>query len=121
MRKPLFNLLFSMNGRTHAGVNCLDVVIWSLPSLLSVLLFACMFPIGHELHTWPRTAIAEGSFYWFLTITPLTTIVAVVRIMRFSRRKQLQIGLKALAWGLIGLSAMLNGVVLVGLATAFYY
>ncbi|HSS98658.1 MAG TPA: hypothetical protein VLK33_16605 [Terriglobales bacterium] len=41
--------------------------------------------------------------------------------MRFSRRKQLQTGLKALAWALIGLSVTLNGVVLIGLATAFYY
>jgi hypothetical protein len=80
-----------------------------------------MFPIGHALYAWPHTAIAEGSFYWFLTITPLTTIVAVVRTMRFSRRKQLEAGLKALAWGLIGLSIMLNGVVLAGLATAFRY
>jgi len=110
-----------MNARIHSVVTPLNVVIWSLPSLLSVLLFACMFPVGQKLHAWPHTAIAEGSFYWFLTITPLTTIVAVVRTMRFSRRKQLQVGLKALAWGLIGLSVMLNGVVLVGLATAFYY
>ena len=110
-----------MNGRAHAVVNPLHVIIWSLPSLISVLLFACMFPIWHTLYAWPHTAIAEGSFYWFLTITPLTTIVAVVRVMRLSRRKQLQAGLRALAWGLIVLSIMLNGVVLIGLATAFYY
>jgi hypothetical protein len=110
-----------MNGRVHAVVGPLDVIVWSLPSLVSVLLFACLFPISHTLYPWPHTAIAEASFYWFLTITPLTTIVAVQRIMRFSRRKQLQAGLKALAWGLIVLSTMLNGVVLVWLATAFYY
>jgi len=110
-----------MNGRLHPAVTPLNVIIWSLPSLLSVLLFACMFPVGHELYVWPHTAVAEAAFYWFLTITPLTTIVAVVRIMRFSRRKQLQVGLKALGWGLIGLSVTLNGVVLIGLATAFYY
>jgi hypothetical protein len=110
-----------MNGRTHAEVNPLHVIVWSLPSLVSVLLFACVFPISRALYVWPHTAIAEGSFYWFLTITPLTTIVAVVRTMRLSRRQQLQVGLKALAWGLIVLSIMLNGVVLIGLATAFYY
>ena len=110
-----------MNERVHAVVGPLNVIVWSLPSLISVLLFACMFPIGHALYAWPHTAIAEGSFYWFLTITPLTTIVAVVRTMHFSRRRQLQTGLKALAWGLIVLSIMLNGVVLAGLATAFYY
>src|ERR1044071_7136253 len=110
-----------MNGRVHVVVGPLDAIAWILPSLISVLLFACMFPIGHKLYTWPHTAIAEGSFYWFLTITPLTTIVAVVRTMRFSRRRQLQAGLKALAWGLIVLSIMLNGVVLIGLVTAFYY
>src|SRR5690242_2749841 len=110
-----------MNGRFHPAVTSLNVIVWSLPSLISVLLFACMFPVSQKLYVWPHTAIAEAAFCWFLTITPLTTIVAVVRTMRFSRRKQLQIGLKALAWGLIGLSVMLNGVVLVGLATAFYY
>lgn len=110
-----------MNERVHAVVGPLPVIVWSLPSLISVLLFACMFPIGHGVYAWPHTVIAEGSFYWFLTITPLTTIVAVVRVMRLSRRKQLQAGLKALGWGLIGLSIMLNGVVLIGLATAFYY
>src|SRR5690348_792986 len=110
-----------MNGRIHPVVTPLNVIIWSLPSLLSVLLFAFMFPIRHEFYAWPHTAVAEVFFYWFITITPLTTIVAVIRIMRYSRRKQLQAGLKALAWGLIGLSIMLNGVVLIGLATAFYY
>jgi hypothetical protein len=110
-----------MNLRFSPAINPLQVIAWSLPSLVSVLLFACVFPGGHALYAWPHTAIAEGSFYWFLTITPLTTIVAVVRVMRFTRRKQLQFGLQTLAWGLIVLSIMLNGVVLIGLATAFYY
>src|ERR1051325_5757830 len=103
-----------MKARTRAVVVPLPVIVWSLPSLISVLLFACLFPIGHTLTVWPHTAIAEGSFYWFLTITPVTTVVAVVRVMRLSRRRQLQVGLKALAWGLIVLSIMLNGVVLIG-------
>src|SRR5262245_22615701 len=110
-----------MNGRIHLAVTPINVIVWSLPSLLSVLLFAFMFPIGQTLYAWPHTTIAEVFFYWFLTITPLTTIVAVLRIVRYSRRKQLEAGLKALAWGLIGLSIMLNGVVLIGLAAAFYY
>lgn len=110
-----------MNGRDNAVVGPLPVIVWSLPSLISVLLFACMFPIGRAFSVWPHTAIAEGSFYWFLTITPVTTIVAVVRVIRYTRRKQLQAGLQVLAWGLIVLSIMLNGVVLIGLAAAFYY
>lgn len=110
-----------MNERVYAVVGPLPVIVWSLPSLISVLLFACMFPIGHALSVWPHTVIAEGSFYWFLTITPVTTIVAVVRVMRYTRRKQLQAGLRVLAWGLIVLSIMLNGVVLIGLAAVFYY
>ena len=110
-----------MNERVHAVVGPLPVIVWSLPSLISVLLFACMFPIGRAFSVWPHTAIAEGSFYWFLTITPVTTIVAVVRVIRYTRRKRLQAGLQVLAWGLIVLSIMLNGVVLIGLAAAFYY
>jgi hypothetical protein len=110
-----------MNGRDHAVVGTLPVIVWSLPSLISVLLFACMFPIGRAFSAWPHTVIAEGSFYWFLTITPVTTIVAVVRVMRYTRRKQLQAGLQVLGWGLIVLSIMLNGVVLIRLAAAFYY
>src|SRR5262249_7626035 len=109
------------NSRTHAVATPLNVIVWNLPSLISVLLFACLFPIGQTLYTWPHTAIAEGSFYWFLTITPLTTIVAVVRVMRLTPRNQLQVGLKALGWGMIGLSIMLNGVVIIRLATSFYY
>ena len=110
-----------MNERVHAVVGPLPVIVWSLPSLISVLLFACMFPSGRALSVWPHTAVAEGSFYWFLTITPVTTIVAVVRVMRYTRRNQLQTGLKAFAWGLIVLSIMLNLVVLIGLAAASYY
>ena len=110
-----------MNGRDNAVVGPLPVIVWSLPSLISVLLFACMFPIGRAFSVWPHTAIAEGSFYWFLTITPVTTIVAVVRVIRYTRRKRLQAGLQVLAWGLIVLSIMLNGVVLIGLAAASYY
>jgi len=47
--------------------------------------------------------------------------VAVVRVIRYTRRKQLQAGLQVLGWGLIVLSIMLNGVVLIGLAAASYY
>src|SRR5690349_7658758 len=110
-----------MNGRSNAVVGPLDAIIWSFPALASVLLFVCFFPIGGAVPVWPHTTIAEGFFYWFLTITPTTTVMAVLRIVRYSRRRQLQVWLKALGWGLIALSAMLNGVVLVGLAAAFYY
>ena|ERR1043166_3241451 len=110
-----------MNGRTHAVVSPAQVIVWSLPSLLSVLLFACLFFISGTSPIWPHTIIAEGSFYWFLTITPVTIIVATVRVMRYSRRHQLQLTLKVVGWGLIVLSTTLNSIVLVELLTAFYY
>jgi hypothetical protein len=110
-----------MNGRIHAVVSPAQVIVWNLPSLLSVLLFACLFLISGTSAIWPHTVIAEGSFYWFLTITPVTIIVAIVRVMRYSRRQQLQLTLKVVGWGLIVLSTTLNGIVLVELLAAFYY
>jgi hypothetical protein len=35
-----------MNERVYAVVGPLPVIVWVYP-LISVLLFACMFPIGH--------------------------------------------------------------------------
>src|SRR5882757_8831719 len=110
-----------MNERSHAVISPLQVIVWSLPSLLSVLLFTCTFPIGRQLMVWQHQTIAEIFFYWFLTISPITTIVAMIRVTRYSRRKQLQTRLQVIAWALIVLSVTLNGVVLVGLLTAFYY
>jgi hypothetical protein len=109
-----------MSGRTQPVISPTYVIAWSLPSLLSVLLFAFVFPMNKTL-IWPHSIIAEGSFYWFLTVTPATIIVAVVRVMRCSRRHQLELRLKVVAWGLIVFSIMLNGVVLAGLLTVFYY
>lgn len=108
-----------MNSRTHALVSPLHVIVWSLPSLVSVLLFGCVLAMSGA-SIWPRTLIAEVFFCWFLTITPTTIGVAVVRLMRYSRRKQLQTGLKALGWGLIVVAVTSNGVVLIDLLTAFY-
>jgi|SRR6185312_3913464 len=110
-----------MKSRTSAAVNSFYLFTWSLPSLLSVLLFACLFPINLALPISRHSIIAEGSFYWFLTITPVTIIVAAARVIRCSRRKQLELHLKVIAWGLIVLCIMLNGVVLAGLLTVFSY
>ena len=110
-----------MNSRTTPVVNSFHLFVWSLPSLVSVLLFACLFPLGRTFPIWRYTPIAEVAFYWFLTITPITIIVAMVRVLRFSRKKQLQHSLKITVWGLIVLTILLNGVVVIGLLTAFTY
>jgi len=85
------------------------------------LLFVFLFPISRALPVWPHITIGEGFFYWFLTITPITIIVAITRAMRCSRKRQLQLGVKVAAWGLIVLSIILNGVVVVELLAAFTY
>jgi hypothetical protein len=110
-----------MSERSQVRIGLTPVVLWCLPSLLGFLGFLLAFPISRDMFLGQHQNIAEGLFYWFLTIAPAATIVAMVRLNRRSRFRKMQGSHKAIAWGLIVFSIFLNGFVLVGLGAAFYF
>ena len=49
-----------------------------LPSLLGLLVFLLAFPIDRRIPHWFPLNLAEVFTLWFLFITPVTTVIAIV-------------------------------------------
>ncbi len=58
------------------------VFIWCLPCLLGLVVFLFSFPIDRRIPFWPHLTIVEIFFMWFLFVTPITTVIAFVVLMK---------------------------------------
>jgi hypothetical protein len=89
------------------------IVLWSAPSLLGFALFLVSFPIDRVNPFWPHLSFAEIFVYWFGLITPVTTVIGIVILVK--RGRSLATFPKVMAWLTIALSLLANLFVLLGM------
>jgi hypothetical protein len=94
--------------------NLWPALFWCLPSLLGFALFLLSFPIDRRLAFWPHLDIAEIFALWFLFVTPVTTVIAIVILVK--RRRRIARFPKVMAWLTIIVSVLANLFVLLGMA-----
>lgn len=97
----------------------LAALAWCLPSLLGFVLFLFSFPIDRTIPFWPQLNLAELYFFWFLFVTPVTTVVAFVRFIKRKRTSRIALLHSVLAWTMLIASVLANLFMLVGLAASF--
>jgi hypothetical protein len=96
-------------------------LLWCLPSLLGFALFLVAFPIDRRIPFWPRWDLAEIFTLWFLLITPVATLIAIVKLTKRKRRSCASPFAKSLAWGVIAVSLLVNAFVLFGMWAAYTF
>jgi hypothetical protein len=87
-----------------------------LPSLLGFLAFLFSFPINRQISFWPHEAIAEIFVKWFLFITPLTTVIAVITLIKQRQANEMIFRVKLLSWVAVVVSLIVNAIVLLGMS-----
>lgn len=91
-----------------------SVLLWCSPSLLGLASFLVSFPIYRRTPFWPHLEIAEIFAFWFVFITPVTTVVAIVIfIRRWGGTKGLLRIIGSLA---VSVGVLANAFVLLGMA-----
>jgi hypothetical protein len=91
-----------------------SVLYWCLPSLVGFVIFLVSFPIYRRTPFWPYVERAEIFAFWFLFITPVTTLIAVVIPVKRRRCKGwIPTAVAGLA---IAVSLLANLFVLLGMA-----
>ena len=98
----------------------LPVFFWCLPALGGFVLFLFSFPIDRQIPFWPSLSIAELFTLWFLFITPVTTVVAIIVLIKRRKIIHLPRFFRFFAWSAIVTSVLLNAFVLVGMWAASY-
>ena len=93
------------------------VPLWCLPCLLALVLFLFSFPIDRKIPFWPNLNLAELYSLWFLFVTPISTLVAFIVLLR----RRWMGGTSILAWFLVIASVVVNALVLLGLYAAFAF
>ncbi|MGB6882921.1 MAG: hypothetical protein WBE10_02605 [Candidatus Acidiferrum sp.] len=93
---------------------------WCLQTLLGFLTFLFAFPIDRRIPFWPHLNLAEILALWFLFITPVTTVFAIVTLMKHKRTQRLPVFGKLLVWTAIAASVVVNLFVLVGMWASTY-
>jgi len=93
---------------------------WCLPVLLGFLAFLFSFPIDRRIPHWFPLNLSEISALWFLFVTPVTTVIAIVTFVKHSRRVRMKTSTKLFMWATIAVSLILNAFVLLGLWAATY-
>jgi len=99
------------------AVKACAVQVWCLPCLLAFALFFFSFPIDRKIPVWPHLNLAELYSLWFLFVTPITTLVAFIVLIRRRWMGPSSI----LAWFLVIASFVVNALVLLGLYAAFAF
>jgi hypothetical protein len=99
-------------GRPKA--NLWPAFFWSLPSLLAFALFLLSFPIDRPIPFWPRWEIAEVFAAWFVTVAPLSTLVATLLLIK--RRRGSATPPRVTAWLAVVIGILANAFVLLGMA-----
>ena len=93
---------------------------WCLPVLLGFLAFLVAFPIDRRIPHWFPVNFAELFTLWFLFVTPITTVIAIVALLRSKRTGRMSPSIKLLTWAAILVSIVLNGFVLLGMWASTY-
>jgi hypothetical protein len=88
---------------------------WCLPSLLGFLAFLFSFPIDRQIPFWPHQSIAEIFVQWFGLITPVTTLIAIITLIKRRRAVGMTLWVKLLAWTVIALCLIINAFVILGM------
>jgi hypothetical protein len=84
--------------------------------LLGFLAFVFAFPIYRQIPFWPHLSIAEIFILWFLFITPVTTLIAIIALIKHRRAGRMAPWAKLFVWIAIAVSLVINAVVLLGMA-----
>ena len=85
------------------------VPLLCMPCLLAFALFLVSFPIDRKIAFWPKLTIGELYLHWFLFVTPISTLIALILLIK--RRVQAN---KFLAWLLVIVSVLANAFVILG-------
>jgi len=93
---------------------------WCLPVLSGFLAFLFAFPIDRRIPRWLPLNLSEISALWFLFVTPVTTVIAIVTFVKHSRRVRMKISTKLFTWATIAVSLIVNTLVLLGLWASTY-
>jgi len=95
-------------------------LVWCLPSLLGFALFLLSFPIDRQIPFWPHLSLAEIFTLWFFFITPVTTVIAIVVLIKRGRLGRIALFGRVLAWLVITFSVLANVFILVGMWASTY-
>jgi len=93
---------------------------WCLPALLGFLAFLVAFPIDRRIPHWSPLNFAELFTLWFLLVTPITTVIAIVTLLKRKRMGRIPPFIRLLAWTAIAVSILLNVFVLLGVWASTY-
>jgi hypothetical protein len=96
------------------------VFVWCLPAIGGFVMFLLSFPIDRQIPFWPRLSFAEIFTLWYLFVTPVATMIAVVALIRRRRLAHIATFTRVLAWATITISVLLNAFMLVGMWAATY-
>ena len=78
--------------------------------MLAFALFFFSFPINRKIPVWPHLNLAELYSLWFLFVTPITTLIAFIVLIRRRWMGPSSI----LAWFIVVASFVVNALVLWG-------
>jgi len=96
------------------------VLVWCSPSLLGFVAFLVSFPIYRSIPFWPHLNVAEAYTLWFLFVAPVTTLIAIVVLVKRERLGHIAAFAKLLVWAAIILSLLVNVFVLLGMWASTY-
>jgi hypothetical protein len=89
---------------------------WCLPALCGFLAFLFSFPIYRQIPFWPHMDIAEIFAMWFVLVTPVTTLIAIITVIKRRRAGDMTTRVRLLTWAVIALCLVINAFVLLGMA-----
>jgi hypothetical protein len=93
---------------------------WCLPALVGFLLFLLAFPIDRRIPHWFPLNFAEIFTLWFLFVTPVTTVIAIVALLKAKRAAPMALFATLITWAAIGVSLVTNVFVLLGMWASTY-
>ena len=88
--------------------------------MLGFLAFLFAFPIDRRIPHWFPLNFAELFTLWFLFITPVTTIIAIVTLVRRKPIGRKALLAKLLTWTAVMVSLVVNALVLLGMWASTY-
>jgi hypothetical protein len=91
------------------------VLAFCTPVLLGFALFFVSFPIDRQIPFWPHLNLAELFMLWFFFITPVTTVSAVVTLIKRERRVRISLFTQFLLWTTVTVCWAINAFMWLGL------
>ena len=93
---------------------------WCSPALLGFVACLFAFPIERRIPHWFPLNFAEIFTLWFLFVTPVTTMLAIVGVIKHRRTAPMAAVATLLTWAAIGASLIVNALILVGMWASTY-